>query len=78
MSDKPDNLSAEKTQRNLLIGLTLGLIAWGAFLGIGAFLGGANLQGSAGRGLVIFGCMSVFLAFWWTLMLTRKRRHPPG
>jgi hypothetical protein len=46
-------------------------------LALGSFLGGANLRGSAARGLVIFGCVAGFLGFWWLLLLTRKHRPPP-
>jgi hypothetical protein len=68
--------SAEQVQRYLLVGLTLGLVAWGAYLAVGSFLGGANLRGSAARGLVIFGCVAGFLGFWWLLLMLRKHRPP--
>lgn len=75
MAEERDDQSAERVQRKLLLGLTIALLAWGAFLGIGSTIGGANLQRSAGRGLVIFICTAIFLGFWWALLLFRKRRQ---
>jgi hypothetical protein len=76
MAEERNDPSAEKIQRYLLVGLSAGLLAWGAYLALGSFLGGANLRGSAARGLVIFGCVAGFLGFWWLLLLTRKHRPP--
>jgi hypothetical protein len=75
MLEQRNDPSAEKVQRNLLIGLTVALLIWGGFLAVGSSLGGANLQRSAGRGLVIFVCTAAFLGFWWALLLFRKRRQ---
>jgi hypothetical protein len=75
MIEQRKDQSAEKVQRNLLIGLTVALLAWGAFLAVGSSLGGANLQRNIGRGLVIFVCTAAFLGFWWALLLLRKRRQ---
>ncbi|MCC7084799.1 MAG: hypothetical protein IT427_07300 [Pirellulales bacterium] len=77
MSQEPTNDdAARRIQRRLLIGLTIAILVWGGFLAIGSFLGGVNLRGGAGRGLVIFGCVSFFLAFWWMLLLMRKQQGP--
>ncbi len=73
MTISRDDRSAEKVQRYMLIGLTIALLGWGIFLAIGSFFGGANLQDSIRRGLVVFGCVSGFLAFWWILLLMRRR-----
>ena len=67
--------SSSQKSAQLLLGLTIALLAWGAFLGIGSTIGGANLQRSAGRGVVIFICTAIFLGFWWALLLFRKRRQ---
>lgn len=64
------------TSRRAMIWLTLALLAWGSFLAVGSLLGGANLQNSFRRGLVVIGCMAVFLALWWMLLLTQRRRPP--
>ena len=72
MKPEPSEPAASKTQRFWLLGITIALLAWGGFLAVGSFLGGANLQDSFRRGLVVFGCTAAFVAFWWTMLWLRR------
>ena len=69
--------NSAKVQKTVLTVLTVSLLVWAAYHAIGAYYGGfgsENLQHDFRRSLVVVGCMSVFLAVWWLLMLTRKPR----
>jgi membrane protein DedA with SNARE-associated domain len=75
MTSDPDSAKVQKT---VLIGLTVALLAWGAYHAVGAYFGGfgnENLQHDFRRSLVVLACVSIFLAIWWLLMLTRKPRN---
>ena len=49
-----------------------GLLAWGALLGLGAFLFGGNH--ALLRGLIVFVCALGFVEFWWLMLIARERR----
>ena len=72
------NSDSAKIQKTVLIGLTVSLFAWGAYHAVGVYFGGfggENLQHDFRRSLVVLACVSIFLAVWWLLMLTRKPRN---
>jgi membrane protein DedA with SNARE-associated domain len=72
------NVNSDKAQKALLLILTLAVLAWGAYHAVGAYFGGfgaENLQHDFRRSLVVLGCVGIFLAIWWTLLLTRKPRN---
>ena len=65
------------TSNRLLLGVTLGLLAWGSYLAIGGWLGGAYSGGvhlepsyALRRGAMIFGFPALFLLGWWRLLLS--------
>ena len=49
-----------------------GLIAWGAFIGIGAYLYGGKY--ALIKALVIIVCAAFFVFFWWLMLTARERR----
>ena len=71
---------AEETPpREILTRLMLGLGLWGLVLGIGAMLfgvgenGGIQLGFRPLRGLIVWGCVGGFLAFWGWLLRSSQR-----
>jgi drug/metabolite transporter (DMT)-like permease len=77
-----DSLSA-KTQRRIMLALTAALVAWALFHAYGAVLGPQVTDGdqvlhpnpNPWRGVVVLACMGGFLAFWWAMLATRKKRE---
>jgi drug/metabolite transporter (DMT)-like permease len=62
--------------RRWIVLLVAALAAWGLYHAVGAYLFNNDLR----RGLVVLVCMGLFLAFWLSLLLLRKKRRPrnPG
>jgi hypothetical protein len=54
--------------------LIVGLILWGAFIAVGAYLGGERFGYDPKRGLVVAVSVLAFLAFWGVLLYARSRR----
>jgi membrane protein DedA with SNARE-associated domain len=54
--------------------LIVGLILWGAFVAVGAYLGGERFGYDPKRGLVVAVAVLAFLAFWGVLLYSRRRR----
>ncbi|WP_254507538.1 hypothetical protein [Anatilimnocola floriformis] len=52
--------------------IMLGLIAWGVFLGFGAYLYGGKYAGL--KAVIIAVCAIVFVEFWWLMLIARERR----
>lgn len=48
------------------------LLAWGALLGLGAYLVGGKYAEM--RGLIVFACALVFVQFWWLALTLKGRR----
>jgi RsiW-degrading membrane proteinase PrsW (M82 family) len=62
------NDSSAKTQKWILLSITVALIAWGLFHAYGAF----SLNQNPWRPVVVLTCVGGFLAFWWAMLATRK------
>jgi protein-S-isoprenylcysteine O-methyltransferase Ste14 len=52
--------------------IMVALLVWGGYLAIGAFKNGGNAPTI--RGLIVFGCVLAFLAFWLAALAVRQRR----
>jgi ABC-type transport system involved in Fe-S cluster assembly fused permease/ATPase subunit len=59
------------SQRNLLLLIMGGLVAWSLYVAIGAYMYNYNPW----RVVVILGCTAVFLGFWLLALWNRKRRQ---
>lgn len=46
-----------------------GMVAWGAYVAIGAYLYNMNPW----RGLIVMGCVALFLGFWLVLLWVQSR-----
>ncbi|MEX2142105.1 MAG: hypothetical protein WD894_22755 [Pirellulales bacterium] len=57
--------------RRWIVLLVAALAAWGLYHAVGAFLFNKDVR----RGLVVFACMALFLAFWLLLLMVRKKRR---
>jgi predicted permease len=57
--------------RRWIVLLVAALTAWGLYHAVGAFLFNKDVR----RGLVVFACMALFLAFWLSLLKLRKSRQ---
>jgi predicted permease len=57
--------------RRWIVLLVVALAAWGLYHAIGAFLFNKDVR----RGLVVLACMALFLAFWLSLLMLRKKRQ---
>jgi len=70
--DNPDSPHPPQpvSQRMLFGIIVLGLLAWGAYLAIGAYLFNHNPW----RPAVVMGCVLAFLAIWLGLVWARNRR----
>jgi len=49
-----------------------GLLVWGAVLGLGTYLTGGKY--AVGRGLIVFVCAAIFVAFWWAVIAISGRK----
>ena len=67
MSDPGQN----DPSRRWIVLLVAALAAWGLYHAVGAYLFNNDIR----RGLVVLACMGVFLGFWLSLLLLRKRRR---
>ncbi|MEX2118988.1 MAG: hypothetical protein WD847_05195 [Pirellulales bacterium] len=56
--------------RSTVLVIMLALLAWGAFLAIGAYRFNHNPL----RSLVVMGCVLGFLAFWKLMLVSRQAR----
>jgi hypothetical protein len=60
----------DPTQR-WIVWLVAALAAWGLYHAVGAFMFNKDVR----RGLVVLGCMALFLGFWLCLLMVRKKRR---
>jgi hypothetical protein len=49
-----------------------GLLAWGAFIAIGAYVYGGNY--ALLKAVIIMVCAVIFVEFWWLALSSRERR----
>lgn len=78
---KPEQIEAERSQRNrLLRWLMLAVAVWGGLLSLGALLFGIDEQGTVSfavrpvRGLIAIVCVGGFLSIWFVTDLWGKFR----
>ena len=64
-------MSESKSNRQVMLGIMLGLVAWGCYLAVGNYVQHHNLLGS----LIIIGCVALFLAFWLAALAVRRARR---
>jgi len=58
----------------LLLALIMGgLVLWGGYVAVGAYLYNYNPW----RGVIVMACVGVFLGFWLLLLWNRGRRQRP-
>ncbi|WP_425618815.1 hypothetical protein NA78x_002531 [Anatilimnocola sp. NA78] len=50
-----------------------GLLVWGAVLGLGTYLTGGEY--AVRRGLIVFVCAAIFVAFWWAVLVIGGRKN---
>ena len=48
----------------------VGVAAWGVFHAVGAY----RYNHDPRRAFMVIGCVVAFLAFWWVMLTSRKRR----
>ena len=64
------------TPKGAMMLIAAGVLAWGIFLGIGAYLFNHNIM----RFVMVMGCVGGFLAFWGVMLYARsvrlKRQKP--
>ena len=74
-STSPEESSPEDRRapvpKYLVLGLFVGLIAWGLYLAVGAAFSGHNIW----RGVVVMVCFALFLGWFWGLQWLYVRRH---
>jgi hypothetical protein len=68
-----DSQPARQSQRMVLGLIFGGLVLWGAYVAIGAFLYNRNPW----RPLIIMASVGLFLGIWLLLLWSRSRRLPP-
>ncbi len=68
-----DSQSARHSQRLIMALIFGGLLLWGAYVAIGAFLYNHNPW----RPLIIMASVGLFLSIWLLLLWSRARRLPP-
>lgn len=71
-------MNSPMSNRRMLAGLVLALVAWGIFLAIGAtgyFADAFNVKTSYQKSLIVLLCMAAFLGLWGSV--TWLRRHRP-
>ncbi len=66
--------TSSSQKRFLLVGITLAVLAWGAFHAFGAL----RLNGNPWRAVVVMACSGGFIAFWWLMLAARRRRMAGG
>lgn len=70
----------DRESRRVLRLLMGGVAIWGGLLALGAALFGAGAEGgivfqfNPVRGLIVAGCVALFLGSWWALVRGRNRR----
>jgi len=72
---EPVKDSIDQRQNQLIISaIMFGLLVWGAFLAIGAFIFEFDLR----KGLIVYGFTIAFLLFWAVALTMRRRRLEAG
>jgi NO-binding membrane sensor protein with MHYT domain len=66
--------TTRNSTRWIVPALIVGLALWGAFVAVGAYLGGVRFGYDPTRGLVVALAVLAFLAFWGVLLYGRRRR----
>jgi len=64
-------MSDRRSNRQVVLWIGLGLVAWGLYLALGDYLRNHNLL----RSLVTVLCISAFLAVWFAAMAVRRWRN---
>lgn len=62
-------MSDSQSNRQIILWIIAGLVAWGVYLAVGDYLRNQNLL----RSLMTIGCVAAFLAVW--LIALAMRRH---
>lgn len=60
----------QRQNQFIISAIMFGLLVWGAFLAIGAFIFEFDLR----KGLIVYGFTIAFLLFWAVALATRRRR----
>jgi drug/metabolite transporter (DMT)-like permease len=63
-------MSDRRSNRQVMLWIVLGLVAWGLYLALGDYLRNHSLL----RSLVTVLCVTAFLAIWLTAMAVRRWR----
>jgi hypothetical protein len=74
-------MNSSISNRRLLVGLLIALVAWGIFLSIGAtgyFADAFDLETSYQKSLIVLLCMAAFLALWAGASWLQPRSSPEG
>ena len=72
--------AAPTAANRLLLGVMFAVGIWGGLLALGASLFGVDESGDVHfapnvvRGLIVLGCVSVFLGGWAALLVAKRRR----
>ena len=69
---KPDEDQPPPQRLPVATWIMVAVLAWGAYLAIGAVRFGGTL--AIWRGLIVFVCTLAFLGVWWLALAVRQRR----
>lgn len=69
-SNPPSTRKTKQDFQQWIPWLMAALVAWGALLGLGAYLYGDKHREL--RGLIVFACALVFVLFWWVALTFRR------